>query len=99
RQKQWNKNTLDKLKTKCDSWVDVEKVAVIALGTRQEIESGEVPDWMKDGLSKLISELQANYQDGDEIWYYYDISPMTGTSGFVLLRNGEVVFRQILTRS
>lgn len=56
----------------------------------------ELPD---EKIKQHFAILIDNYQEGDEIWQWYNIRPLSGARGYALFRSGKPIEMVVTNRS
>ena len=52
-----------------------------------------------DRIKEHFAVLIDNYQEGDEIWQWYNIRPLSGARGYALFRGGKPIEMVVTNRS
>lgn len=68
--------------------------------TRAEDLGGMKAEEISDEkIRQHFSAIIDNYQEGDEIWQFYNIRPLSGIRGYALFRGGKPIEMVVTNRS
>jgi len=88
------------MQNKFDNFDQVRDHMLSRVCTRSELEdNSKIPEDLSIAIDQALGRLKQNFQSGDEIWYYNDIQCLSGTWGYFIKRDGDIVYQEITGRS